>query len=111
MVDPMLDPEFASERVRRLSRREYNALWDLGAFDDERVELLRGVVVTKSPQCGAHANVAAWLAQRLTRLVDERVDVRSHSPYPAGDDSDPEPDVCVNSSLHPPTSIRAPRCS
>jgi Uma2 family endonuclease len=102
MVDPMLDPEFASENMRPISRREYDKLVELGAFEAERVELLRGVLVTMTPQGGAHANVSAWFAQRLTRLLDESFDVRSHSPYPASDDSEPEPDVSVN---RPPRSL------
>ena len=45
------------ERVRPLKRAEYDRLVALGAFDQERVELLRGVLVRMSPQGPSHAGV------------------------------------------------------
>lgn len=97
MVDTMLDPALlAPERVRPLRRREYEALVERGMFGDERVELLRGVLVTMSPQGDPHARITAWLAQRLSKsLPFDRFDVRSHSPFSATRDSMPEPDVLV----------------
>jgi Uma2 family endonuclease len=112
MFDPsLLDPP---ERIRKLSRAEldrlvglglsqgellsrveFDKLVDLGAFDDERVELLRGQLVTMSPQGGPHAAVTSWLAQELIRALDRTFDVRSHSSFAATDDSEPEPDVSV----------------
>lgn len=93
MFDPgLLDP---SERIRKLSRHEFEQLVALGAFEDERVELLRGTLVTMSPQGGPHAAVASWLAQVLIRSLDETYDVRTHSAFAASDDSEPEPDVSV----------------
>lgn len=97
MVEPMFDPALiAPERVRPLKRREYEELIDLGAFEDERVELLRGVLVEMSPQGMPHARISAWFAQRLIRALSERYEVRSHSPFAASDDSMPEPDVSVS---------------
>src|SRR4051812_32574654 len=98
MVDDMLDPALlAPERVRGLRRVEYDALVEQGAFEDERVELLRGVLVEMSPQGEPHSQLTALLAQRLGKLLDfDRYDVRSHSPYAATDDSEPEPDVSVS---------------
>jgi Uma2 family endonuclease len=98
MVVSMLDPALlGSERVRPLLRREYEQLVDAGSFADERVELLRGVLVEMSPQGPPHARIAAWFAQRLIKALDiARFDVRSHSPFAASDDSMPEPDVSVS---------------
>lgn len=93
----MLDPALlAPEKLRPLRRREYEQLVDLGAFEDERVELLRGQLVTMSPQGASHATVTARLAQQLIRMLDDSFDVRSHSPFAATDDSEPEPDVSVS---------------
>lgn len=93
----MLDPALlAPETLRPLRRREYEQLVDLGAFEDERVELLRGQLVTMSPQGASHATVTARLAQYLIRMLDDSFDVRSHSPFAATDDSEPEPDVSVS---------------
>ncbi len=110
MVDTMLDPKLlAPERVRPLSRREYDQLVDLGAFENERIELLRGMLVTMSPQGGPHAGLTAWFARRLIRALDDTFDVRSHSPFVATDDSEPEPDVSVSASRsikeHPSSAL------
>ena len=101
MVELVLDPELLKpERIiprgRRLSRRAYDALVARGVFDDERIELLRGQLVTMSPQGGLHSAVTALIAQRLIRALDSSYDVRSHSPYAASDDSEPEPDISVS---------------
>ncbi len=98
MVDPMFDLALlGSEQVRPLHRREYEDLIKLGAFTDERVELLRGVLVEMSPQGHPHARITAWIAQSFSRALDiARYEVRSHSPYAASVDSMPEPDVAVS---------------
>jgi len=101
MVELVLDPELLKPqkvvpRRRPLSRRAYDALVARGVFDDERIELLRGQLVTMSPQGGLHAAVSARIAQRLIGLLDGSYDVRSHSPYAASDDSEPEPDISVS---------------
>ena len=98
MLDFMFDPDLLKpEAIRRLSRREYDKLVDLGMFEDERVELLRGMLVTMSPQGAPHATISGWFVHRLARLLDDRdFDVRGHSPYAASDDSEPEPDVSVS---------------
>lgn len=95
-VDPMLpSDDLQPERVRPLSRREYDQLVALGVFEDERIELLRGQLVTMSPQGDVHAGLTAWLAQQLTLRTSGAYDVRSHSPFAADDYSEPEPDVVV----------------
>ena len=95
-IDPMLpSDDLQPERVRPLSRREYDQLVALGVFEDERIELLRGMLVTMSPQGDVHAGLTAWLAQQLTLSTGGAYDVRSHSPFAADDYSEPEPDVVV----------------
>ncbi len=98
MLDPMFDlAVLGPERVRPLRRREFEALVDRGMFADERVELLRGVLVEMSPQGEPHARITAWLAHRFARALDiARFDVRSHSGFAASVDSMPEPDVSVS---------------
>ena len=97
MLESMLDPAMlAPEKLRPLLRREYEQLVELGVFEDERIELLRGQLVTMSPQGPPHATVTARLAQHLIRALDDSFDVRSHSPFAATDDSEPEPDVSVS---------------
>lgn len=96
MVASMLDAELLlPERVRPLHRREYERLVEAGVFEDERIELLRGVLVEMSPQGGPHAGSTARIANLLTRALDDAFEIRAHSPLRAGEDSMPEPDVAV----------------
>jgi len=101
MLDWMVSSTFDTsliepERIRPLSRREYDRLVARGVFADERIELLHGQLVTMSPQGSLHAAVTARIAQRLIRALAETYDVRSHSPFAATDDSEPEPDISVS---------------
>ncbi len=92
----MFDPEHvAPERIRGLARVEYDRLVELGMFEDERVELLRGVLVTMSPQGAPHILVTAWFHEELVRALERSFLVCSHSPLAASEDSEPEPDVSV----------------
>jgi Uma2 family endonuclease len=96
MLDSMLDVTLLDpERPRPLLRKEYDRLVAAGCFEDERIELLHGVLVTMSAQGGRHSAVAAAIAQHLIWALDHRVDIRSHSPFAASDYSEPEPDVGV----------------
>ncbi len=98
MLSSMVDPTLLiPERVRPLLRREYEALVESGAFEDERLELLRGVLVEMSPQSEPHARIATWLHAVLCKALPiAKYDIRSHSPFAASDDSMPQPDVSVS---------------
>jgi Uma2 family endonuclease len=97
MLQSMFDFDLvAPDAIRKLSRREYDKLVELGVFEDERIELLRGMLVTMRPQGGPHATIASWFAQELSIRLGRDFDVRGHSPYAATDDSAPEPDVSVS---------------
>ena len=84
-----------AERQRALRRHEYERMIDAGLFRDERIELIRGVIVEMSPQNMPHS----WAIQMLTRLLVPplvgRADVRVQLPLAAGDDSLPEPDLAI----------------
>jgi len=93
MIVELKDPELPPRR--KLKRAEYDHLVALGAFDDERIELLYGELMPMSPQGPTHR----WLATRLDRLLsaalDGRAAVQCHSPVIAAGESQPEPDVAV----------------
>lgn len=57
--------ELLDERTRPLKVTEYVALAELGVFDEERVELLRGRVVKMSPQGEEHSFVMGSLTNLL----------------------------------------------
>src|SRR5450631_913480 len=103
-------PTALLESVRPLHRREYDRLVELGSFDEERIELLRGMLVGMSPQGAEHADVVHRLAALLARGFGDRAVVRTHSPLALGEDSEPEPDVAVlapgdYSREHPSTAL------
>lgn len=92
----MFDPSLVEpERIRPLSRKEYDQMVELGMFEDERIELLRGALVTMSPQKWHHAAVVTWLNNELARALDRSYLVRPQVPFAADDWSEPEPDLAV----------------
>ena len=82
-------------QIRGLKRREYDQLARLGAFEDERVELLFGAVVTMSPIDPSHNESTATLDEILSPQLRGRARVRVQSSFAASDDSEPEPDILV----------------
>jgi Uma2 family endonuclease len=95
-VDPIwLDRNI---QIRPLKRFEYERMVECGIFaENDRVELLRGVLVAKEPQGPYHAGTAEVLHDRLHTLLAGRARVRAHSPIAPAlpDDSEPEPDIAV----------------
>ena len=85
----------ASEPLRLLSVEEYDRLVDTGAFEGERVELLEGVIVERSPQGTRHQGVIIALTRVLPRLVGGRADLAVQGPFTVGRRSKPEPDVAL----------------
>jgi Uma2 family endonuclease len=83
------------ELVRSLKRSEYDRMIELGMFQDERVELIRGVLVKMSPQLAPHASTVQKLNQLLMARLQGRLSLRIQSPIALSDDSEPEPDVAV----------------
>ena len=67
----------------------------LGLFQDERVELLRGVLVKMSPQLAPHASTVQRLTQLLITRLQGRFTLRVQSPLALSDDTEPEPDLAV----------------
>ncbi|MFT3691623.1 MAG: Uma2 family endonuclease [Kofleriaceae bacterium] len=89
MVDIELD------EVRRLTRAEYDEMCERGMFDDERVELLRGLLVKKMSEGFEHFDLCWRLQNFLVRKVPDNYAVSMNQPYCATDDSEPEPDVYI----------------
>jgi Putative restriction endonuclease len=64
------------ELLRPLRRAEYDQLVDQGAFDDEKIELIEGVLVEMSPEGTDHAWVIQQLNKVLTRALPEHLALR-----------------------------------
>jgi Uma2 family endonuclease len=92
----MLDARLlAPEAPRALKRVEYDQLVASGAFEDERVELIDGVLVTMSPNDPEHAGPVQFLTELLVRALSGRASVRVQLPIIARGESEPEPDLAV----------------
>jgi Uma2 family endonuclease len=93
VVDPSL---LSADKIRPLTRTEYEWMVEVGLFDeDERVELLEGVLVKMSPQGWQHAAVTARLSKILFRAIDDSLIVLTQLPFAASEFSEPEPDIAV----------------
>ena len=92
----MLDlAAIAPEKPHLMSLAEYEALIASGALEEERVELLHGVIVDMSPQGNDHAYVIRTLTQRLLPVLLGRAEVSVQAPFLVADGSLPEPDLAV----------------
>jgi hypothetical protein len=87
--------DIAPDGIRRLTRAEYDRMIEMGLFEDERVELLHGVLVTMSPIGAPHASVVDRLNAILVLATHGRALVRVQNPFAASDDSEPEPDLAL----------------
>jgi Uma2 family endonuclease len=87
--------EVAPQEIRPLKRTEYDRLVALGAFGDDRVELIHGNLVTMAPNDPEHANPIDVLNALLTVGLRGRARVRVQQPIVAADESEPEPDVTI----------------
>ncbi len=81
---------------RPFSVAEYHRMIDVGILtEDDRVELLEGVIVLMSPQKEPHAHAIEVLNEALVSQVKGRYRVRPQLPLALGDRSEPEPDLAV----------------
>jgi Uma2 family endonuclease len=84
--------------LRRITRSEYDQMVELGMFEGEHLELLRGLLVPMSPEGWRHSDVAAWLTERFILAFAGAYSVRCGHPF-ATEDSEPQPDVFVGPKL------------
>ena len=82
-------------QARRFTRVEYERMGTAGLFEDERVELIRGVIIQMNARGPTHDGVIARLNKLLVPALGDRATVRIQSAFAASRDSQPEPDVAV----------------
>lgn len=110
-MSPMTTIDVARELwtdVRGLTRQQYEVLVGQGFFDDQRVELLRGMIVEMQPVDGPHGLAVQWLTMRFARRLPEDLHVRVQSSFAATDDSVPQPDLAVVRANWPYVESTAP---
>ena len=92
----VLDPaELQPDEPRLIRRSEYERMVELGWFEDERVELIYGVIVKMSPHGPEHDAPLSRLTELLVQGLIGRARVRVQSAFAASDGSEPEPDLAV----------------
>jgi Uma2 family endonuclease len=90
-----LTPSIPSEPTRVTVER-YLGLVETGVLsDDDRVELLEGVIVAMTPRNPTHAAVVTRATKALIQTVAERASVRPQCTLVLGRFSAPEPDLAV----------------
>jgi Uma2 family endonuclease len=95
MVAPLDIPVELHEQ-RRITVPEFHRMVEAGVIgEDERVELLEGVLVAMPPMGGPHAWTVAELNHILTRALPEGYRVRPQLPVTLGQYSEPQPDLAV----------------
>jgi Uma2 family endonuclease len=83
-------------RTRRWTRLEYERLIERGIFrEDERLELLDGILAVKEPQGDPHAVAVDLVVAALRHVFGAGWLVRAHAPLALGRRSRPEPDISV----------------
>lgn len=95
MAEPAAWPAIESHQIRPLKRSEYDRMIELGMFEEERVELILGMLVKMSPQRAPHASTIERLTELLATRLQGRWRLRVQLPLALSDDSEPEPDVAV----------------
>jgi Uma2 family endonuclease len=86
-------------RERRLTRKEYGRLIEIGLFaadsPDNRVELIDGRLIVAEPQNTPHATACELAGEALRAAFGAGWRVRMGLPLGMDPDSEPEPDVAV----------------
>src|SRR5262245_19941424 len=88
--------QLLSKDLRRLHVGEYHQMIDAGVLrEDERVELIEGVLVNVSPQNADHSLVVERLSDALFVNLPPDFVIRCQLPLALSQTDEPEPDVAV----------------
>jgi len=91
-----LDIPIRLPEQRRIHVSEYHRMVEAGILsEDDRVELLEGVLVAMPPMGEPHAWTIQELTHRLARALPDGYRVRPQLPVTLGDYSEPQPDLAV----------------
>lgn len=84
-----------SRNERHWTVAEYQRLAELGVFEGERVELIRGRVVKMAAMGVGHASAVQRINKLLVLTFGELADVRPQLPMKVSNESMPEPDFLL----------------
>ncbi len=104
-----LDVSAPSWPIHRLSAHQVLRMVECGVLaEDERLELLDGVLTPMSPPGPEHALVVGRIADLLRRAAPDGWHVREEKPLMCGPDSLPQPDVALVLGSHEEYATRHP---
>lgn len=82
--------------TRHFTLAEYHQLGELGFFaPDERVELIRGEIITMPTKKTPHSVCNTRLLRQLILYLGDRAIIRGQEPIILPSDSEPQPDVVI----------------
>ena len=82
--------------LRRFTVEEYYAMAEAGILtEDDRVELIDGVIVEIAPVGSRHVGVVNGYTRALTEAVKRRAVVQVQSPIRLDDGTEPQPDIVL----------------
>jgi Uma2 family endonuclease len=93
----MKQAPFTAKRWRRV---EYERLVDVGAFENEPIELVGGQLIVAEPKGSPHAASVGMASDALRAALPPGWIVRVQDPLALDDESAPEPDVAVVRGRH-----------
>lgn len=80
---------------RLFTVEEYYKMGKAGIFDDERVELINGIIYYMSPVGSPHRGCVAHLYEELLLQFQGKFFIAAQDPISCSDNSEPEPDIAV----------------
>lgn len=92
---PAMESEGDDIELRPLRRAEYHQLGELGCFEDERVELLEGVIAKMSPVGRKHRVLEELLVDFVVKSIPRHLIVRAQLPLAVSEISEPVPDLSI----------------
>jgi Uma2 family endonuclease len=87
--------DIAALSPRTFTVDEYHRIAELGIFDDERVELLDGLIVEMTPIGTRHWRQHARIVGYLNELLKGRALVVGQGSFPLGTHNEPQPDITI----------------
>ncbi|HLP90050.1 MAG TPA: Uma2 family endonuclease [Nostocaceae cyanobacterium] len=85
-----------STNIRKITVSEYHQIAEAGIFHpEERLELIAGQIINKSPQGTKHPATITRTQRILNQRLGDKVLIRTQSPVTLDNYSEPEPDIAI----------------
>jgi Uma2 family endonuclease len=80
---------------RRWTRAEFDRVGELGAFHEQRVELVEGELIDMAPEGVPHGNLLEYLSEQLHLALGRRVRFRTNQAFAVDDSTELVPDIAM----------------